>query len=285
MDMNTTDLYRFFRLPRPVGASGGRLRVWAVSTDAKVSPRRLRPAVLILPGGAYRWTSPREAEPVALRFLARGFVPFVLDYSCAPCVFPVALREAAMAMRYIREQADRLEVNPGMVAAMGFSAGGHLCGTLGTLYDAPELQDIGDARLLRPDALGLCYPVAVSWGETHAESFENISGGDPALGRRLSLDRLVRRDMPPVFLWHTRDDPSVPVRGSLVLSQALAEAGVDFSLHVYRHGQHGLSTADCMAYPADRVPAVSWDVPGWVEAMIRFLQEIGIRILDEGGTV
>lgn len=280
MNTEIVDLYQVF--PQSRGdAAGGRLTCWVQSTSQKVSARRRKPAVLILPGGAYCWTSPREAEPVALRFVARGYAAFVLDYSCAPCGFPVSLREAAMAMRYIRENAERFEVDPHMVAAMGFSAGGHLCGTLGTLYDSPEVADIGSAEQLRPDALGLCYPVAVSWGNTHEESFENISRGDQALRERLSLERLVRPDMPPVFLWHTRDDQSVPVRNSLVLAQALDKAGVDFAMHIYRHGQHGLSTADEMAYPAYGVPQTSWDVPGWLDAEIRFFAEVGMKIRDD----
>ena len=165
MNTNVVDLYQIYALPRPEGAAGGQLRVFQAQTAKEVSPSRRRPAVLILPGGAYRYTSPREAEPVALRFLARGYVPFVLDYSCAPSSFPVALREAALAMRYIRENAACFEADPHMVTAIGFSAGGHLCGTLGTMFDCPEAADIGPAALLRPDALGLCYPVAVSWGK------------------------------------------------------------------------------------------------------------------------
>lgn len=283
MEMKLVDLYQFYAQPRPEDAAGGQLRVWAARTSEKVSPRRRRPAVLILPGGAYRWTSEREAEPVALRFLARGYVPFVLDYSCAPSAFPVSLREAALAMRYIRKNAGSFEADPSMVIAIGFSAGGHLCGTLGTLFDCPEVADIGPAALLRPDGLGLCYPVAVSWGKTHEESFENISAGQTSLRQRLSLDKLVRPDMPPVFLWHTRDDQSVPVRNSLVLAQALEEKEVVFAMHIYRHGQHGLSTADAMVYPTYDLPEISWDVPGWLDALIRFFAEIGIKIRDDGG--
>ena len=107
--------------------------------------------------------------------------------------------------------------------------------------------------------------------------------GDEGLRQRLSLEKLVRPDMPPVFLWHTRDDGSVPCRNSLILAQAMDDAGVDFALHVYRHGPHGLSTADAMAYPAQAVPEVSWDVPGWVPAAIRFFGEIGLKMTD-GGT-
>lgn len=274
------DLYEQFGLERPQGALG-KLTCWVTETSREVSDCRRRPAVLILPGGAYRWTSPRETEPVALRFAARGWAAFALDYSCAPFSYPTALREAALAMRCIRENAAAMEVDPHMVAALGFSAGGHLCGTLGTLWDAPELRDLGESALFRPDALGLCYPVAVSWGETHEESFENIAGGDAALRARLSLDKLVRPDMPPVFLWHTRDDQSVPCRNSIVLSQALDEAGVDFTFHLYRHGRHGLSTADELVYPAHAVPEVSWDVPGWLDAMLRFFADSGLTVHDD----
>lgn len=274
------DLYEYRGVSAPEGAVG-RLTLWVQQTSDQVSPGRRRPAVLILPGGAYRRTSAREAEPVALRFAARGYAAFVLEYSCAPHSFPVALREAAMAMAYIREHAEEYEIDPHMVAAMGFSAGGHLCGTLGTLYDAPEVADIAPAEQIRPDALGLCYPVAVSWGRTHEGSFENVSRGDPALRQRLSLDNLVRPDMPPVFLWHTRDDDSVPCRNSLVLAAALEEQGVDFAFHLYRHGCHGLSTADEMAYPAWGVPETSWDVAGWVDSMMKFFAEIGFCITDQ----
>lgn len=276
------NLYQWMGLEQPENASCS-LICYGIQTSDKVSSLRRKPAVLILPGGGYSHTSPREAEPVALRFAARGYAPFVLHYSCAPAAFPVALREAAMAMRYIREHAAEYEVNPHMVAAIGFSAGGHLCGTLGTLYDSREAALIGTPEQLRPDALGLCYPVAVAWGRTHEGSFENLSGGDGALRQRLSLEKLVRPDMPPVFLWHTRDDNAVPCRNSLILAGALEEAGVDFSLHIYRHGCHGLSTADSMVYPASQVPSHSWDVPGWLDSMIRFFEETGFGIKDNRG--
>lgn len=280
MDIRVSDIYEISSLERPEGAEG---RLTAYVPEGPAMPAvsvRARPAVLILPGGAYRWCSPRESEPIALKFAAAGWAAFVLTYSCAPHAFPVSLREAAAAMVYIRENAGAFGVDPHMVAAMGFSAGGHLCGTLGTMYDAPELRDIAPSELIRPDALGLCYPVAVSWGRTHEESFENISGGDGALRERLSLDRLVRPDMPPVFLWHTRDDQSVPSRNSLVTAVALEEAGVPFAMHIYAHGQHGLSTADVLSNPAFALPEVSRDVPEWFDAMLRFFSDRGLRIHD-----
>ncbi len=279
MQQKFVDLYKYFRLERPEGAAGY-LSCYIQLTPASISPSRLRPAVLVIPGGGYGHVSAREGEPVALRFLAQGYSAFVLEYSVAPAKFPVQLQEAAMAMCYIRRHAPEFEVDPGMVAAIGFSAGGHLCGMLGMLYDAPEVAHIAASDQLRPDALGLCYPVAVSWGATHEGSFENLSGGDKNLRERLSLDRLVRPDMPPVYLWHTRDDDCVPVRNSLILANALEEAGVELAMRIYRHGWHGLSVADAQVYPANVKPEKSPDVPGWPEEMMGFFREIGLKIKD-----
>ena len=278
LHIETIDLYDRYAAERK--GPGGQLTVYALQPIPKVDPNRRFPAVLILPGGAYQWVSPREAEPVAMRFLSRGFSCLLLNYSCAPARFPVALREAALAMAYIRSEANRLHIDPAKVAALGFSAGGHLCGTLGTLYDRDEVADIAPADRLRPDALILCYPVSVSRGRTHRDSFANLCGDDRLLMDRLSLDRLVRRDMMPVFLWHTRTDDSVPVDGTLQLAAALAENDVPFSLHVFSYGRHGLATGDDLVYRQDSLPPVSDGVRDWPELAIRFLWENGFHIQD-----
>lgn len=279
MERQSWNVYEVFGLDR--AGPGGRLTAWSVRTPAAVGPDRRRPAVLILPGGGYEHVSLREGEPVALRFLARGWVPFVLDYSVAPSRFPVALREAALAMRLIRQEGPALEVDRSQVACVGFSAGGHLAGTLATLFDAPEVAGLAEPLVARPDALGLCYPVAVSHGQTHGASFANLCGEDPALRARLSLDRLARPDMPPTYLWCTRDDGSVPCRNSLLLAQALAEAGVDLACHVYRHGPHGLATADVQAFPAGAVPPHSQSLESWPEDMMDFFAECGLGVRDK----
>lgn len=280
MEIRKINLYQEFGIPAPEGAQGI-LTCWLPELRREVNENRILPAVLVIPGGGYAMTSAREKESVALGFTARGYAAFVLEYSVAPVVFPTALREAAMAMRYIRENAMELAIDPGKVAATGFSAGGHLCGTLGMLYESPVVADIGDAQLIRPDALGLCYPVAIAWGKTHEGSFRNLTGtDDKAVWEKYSLDRLVRPDMPPVFLWTTRDDQTVPCRNTLVLAQALEEKGVDFAMHVYRQGRHGLGVANELVYPASQIPAHSWDVPGWLDAEIRFFADCGIKIED-----
>ena len=279
MNHYTVNLYEHFGLDNQ-GSTEGTLSVYVQSTPPTVSTARQRPAILVIPGGGYSMTSNREAEPIAIPFLTAGYNAFILRYTCAPATFPVALREACMAMRYIRENAEALEINPSMVAAIGFSAGGHLCGTLGTMYDCPEVADLGDASLLRPDALCLGYPVAVAWGRTHEGTFRNISGGDEALRMRLSIDKLARADMPPTFLWHTRDDAGVPVRNSLVLAQRLDELGVLFAMNIYNHGQHGLSTADEQVYNVNAMPSFSLALPGWLRDTLSFFGEAGFKISD-----
>ncbi len=273
MRTGIVNLYQYFGFVPPMG-SNAELSYWI--PESLFAGRR-RPAVLILPGGGYEHISGREAEPVALRFAAAGYAAFILKYAIAPACFPVQLQEAAMAMRYIRENTDALALAPGKVAAIGFSAGGHLCGCLGTMYDAPELAAIALPEIIRPDILGLCYPVTVSWGKTHEGTFENVSGGSQALRQRLSLEKQVRPDMPPVFLWHTREDASVPCRNSLLFASALEQKGIPFSVHIYHRGIHGLSLANELVYAAGDMPAVSGDVPSWVETMQAFFREFGFK--------
>lgn len=279
MKMHVIDIYEEYGLAKPENADG-RLTCWIQTPNKEYYPTRKMPAILVLPGGGYFATSSREAEPIAMEFYARGYSAFALNYSCAPQKFPTALREAVLAMDYIRKHAAEWDIDPQKVAAIGFSAGGHLCGTLGTMYDCPEVTDLATGNQARPDAIALCYPVAVSWGNTHTDSFINLTGEDQALRDRLSLERLVRPDMPPVFIWHTRTDATVPVRNSLVLSVALDEAEIPFAMHIYGKGRHGLSLPDIRTHPLDNLPEVSGDVKDWVDACAGFFAEQGLVIND-----
>src|SRR5690554_5099502 len=100
-----------------------------------------RPAVLICPGGAYQFTSDREAEPVAMRFAAAGFHAFVLRYRVAPSKHPKALLDVSRAMWIIRENAIQWNVDPDSIAVCGFSAGGHLAGSLGVFWQEDHIKE------------------------------------------------------------------------------------------------------------------------------------------------
>lgn len=89
-------------------------------------PGQRRPVILICPGGAYRMTSDREAEAIAIRFMSMGYHTAVLRYSVAPAVYPTALCQLASAVSILRKRSEEWLINPEQILVMGFSAGGHL---------------------------------------------------------------------------------------------------------------------------------------------------------------
>ena len=211
-----------------------------------VSPEiidRKRPAVLICPGGGYEFTSDREAEPMALAFVAAGYQAFVLRYSVAPARYPTALWELAATMTQIREHAEEWRIDPEQIATVGFSAGGHLAGCLGAFWNREVCTQKFSAEKIRPNAQVLCYPVITSGEYGHAGSFESLLGTVPT-DDAFSLEHQVSRDTPPTFLWHTQGDQSVPVENALLLATALQAAGVPLEFHLFAAGRHGLSLAN-----------------------------------------
>jgi acetyl esterase/lipase len=235
----------------------------------------MRPAVLVLPGGGYGFTSDREADPIALAFLAAGFHAFVLRYSVAPhAAFPNSLCDASRAMQLIRRHAAEWGVDADKIAVCGFSAGGHLAASLGTLWNDPEVvqqSGVTDGTN-RPNALILMYPVITAGLHTHGGSIQNLCAGRDveAMRARLSCELNVGPHTPPSFLFHTFMDNAVPVENSLLFASALARADVPFELHIYPNGVHGLAlanalTANCQAAMLDR------DAEAWLGLCVNWL--------------
>ena len=217
---------------------------------------RIRPAVIIAPGGGYRMTAPGEAEPVAERFYREGYQAFVVVYSVVPAFIPeegplgyAPLKDFARAMRTVRSNHKEWHVDPQRVAVCGFSAGAHLAGSLSVDWDLDAVTDpdpVYAGVSARPDASILCYPVITSGKYAHADSFVALLGMD-ALEEKMeemSLEKQVRPDMAPVFLWQTADDDTVPVENSYLFAQALRQAKVPFEHHVFSNGPHGMGLAD-----------------------------------------
>jgi len=206
------------------------------------------PCVIICPGGAYGFTSPRESRPVAEAFNAQGFHAFVLHYRLGEDRHPAPLLDLSNCTALIRTRAEELNILPGRIAVCGFSAGGHLAASLGVHWQLPVLKnEINDKEgLNRPDALVLCYPVISAGEYGHQGSFTNLLGENPSeeLRHLVSLEFHAGRHTPPVFIWHTVEDEDVPMENSLLFVQKLRRENIKFEFHLYTHGVHGMSLAN-----------------------------------------
>ena len=244
MKTNIIDLYAYFGIKKPTDTKGT-LTTYILDNSEEISLNRTRPAMLVIPGGAYAMCSFREAEPIAIQYLAKGFCSFVLDYSVAPIAYPYQLLEACMAMIYIRENARMLNVDDGHVAAIGFSAGGHLTGMLAIMWDEIEVKNIlGDKiKLARPDAVVLSYPVISSKEIAHKGSIVNLTGNKAELFSKFSLEDRVNENSVPAFIWTTADDTCVPAENALVFACAYKKYNIPFELHIFPSGNHGLALA------------------------------------------
>ena len=120
-------------------ATGAMLTGYLRDETTEMPSYNTRPAVLILPGGGYRYCSPREADPVAVQFLQAGYHVFTLIYSTdhAPLLWQ-PLTEAASAILYLRRNAADLRIAADKITIVGFSAGAHLAASTALLWDEPK---------------------------------------------------------------------------------------------------------------------------------------------------
>ena len=190
-----------------------------------------------------------EGAPIARWLNGIGLAAFVLRYRVAPYRHPNPLTDARRAVRYVRHHAGQWGIDPGKIAVLGFSAGGHLTVSVGTHYDGgrPDAEDPVERESCRPDAIVPCYPVVtMKRPHTHEGSLHNLLGEnpDPSLADSFSNETQVTPDTPPAFIWHTADDEAVPVENALLLAGAYSRNKVPYELHVYETGSHGLGLAE-----------------------------------------
>jgi acetyl esterase/lipase len=267
---------REFHLLWPEGAPG------ALGTEAVDRPKitvyrapaetATGAAVVVCPGGGYRVVAAdHEGRQVAEWLNSLGVSAFVLQYRLGPRYHhPAPLQDAQRAIRSVRSRAREWNVDPARVGILGFSAGGHLASSAATHFDDgdPDAGDPIERAGCRPDFAVLCYPViSLTTVAVHSGSRENLLGEepDPALLWQMSTELQVTPRTPPTFLFHTDDDPAVPVENALLFFQAMKRAGVPGELHVFAHGRHGVGLAS-----AD--PALS----EWPKLCARWMQGLGL---------
>ena len=226
------------------------LTCYIQETSGEMPNTQKRPAILIFPGGGYQVCSDREAEPIAMAYMAVGYNAFVLRYSLGEkAAFPGALRDAEQALQIIIDRAGEWNVDATKIAVIGFSAGGHLAASLGTLGS------------VKPSALILGYPCITE------ETCKKLAMPVP------SLEDKVDETTPPAFIFSTWADELVPVRDSLAFANALYHAGVKCEIHIYQNGEHGLSlgkphTSSGFARLVDK------NFAGWFELSVNWLNTL-----------
>ena len=240
--------------------------------------KRKRPALIILPGGAYLYKSHREGDPVAARFAGMGYHTFVFQYATywkekyedpsediqlvPEAHWPEQLLDLMKLIRLIREHADEWYVEADQIYLMGFSAGAHIAGAEAVSGNDPkylELAGIEDPESVRPDGAVLCYPMLdaelVRWRTSIPEDFRlqaqylmyGVFGTlepDESLYQELDLTRHVTKDICPVFIWHTFEDQTTSALASTRFIEKLIENKVRCEFHMFETGGHGMSLCD-----------------------------------------
>lgn len=275
----------------PEATLEGYLLDCAITLGQEVS----RPAVLVCPGGGYVYCSPREGEPVALSYAAKGFHAFVLRYSTgwdAAGFSP--LQEVSWAIGYIREHAEEWHVAPDKIAVCGFSAGGHLALSSGLLAEnKPNAMILGYPATSCPNMPGMNYMLKLLTGK------QEVTNEDAA---KFDLVPQITKDAPPVFLAATAED-LLTTYGALPVAKAYSDLGMKYELHIFQYGPHGYSlanevTADGSSQVIDPAFAqwqdlsVQWlhrtfGKPEFVDKstskMMSYLKELGFAVPGQGG--
>lgn len=226
-----------------------------------------RPAIVVYPGGGYFYRSERENEPVVLEFLSRGYQVFVLEYSVGEDLEKgEPEKEGAEAVAWIRENAGALEVVEDQIALLGFSAGGHAALSLCCHSDYYGASS-------RPDAAILSYPVVTMGEYTHAGTRDNITKGERERMEYFSLETQVTPSIPPLFIWHTTEDTSVPPMNTILLVSALESVKATYEYHLYQRGKHGLSTCRReVGPPEERTERWIEEADSWLKDLFSFRQ-------------
>lgn len=216
-------------------------------------------AMMISPGGGYRRLMvDREGFDPARYFSDRGFTCFVLLYRLPGDGWAdqadVPLQDAQRGMRLIRSMARDYALIPDRVAAMGFSAGGHVCADLATRYDAKIYQPVDNADSLsaKPLVAAPIYPVVTMVPPlAHKGSREMLIGetASPTVERAHSAQLNVTTDTPPCFLCAAENDPVVPVENTLMLRAALKAQRVPEEMHLFGDGGHGFGLRRTLGKP------------------------------------
>lgn len=255
---------KMIHMPIP-GWPDATLEGYILDCELRLGQENNRPAIVICPGGGYVYCSPREAEPVALAYAARGFHAFILRYSTGRnCAGFAPLHQVSWVIGYLREHAEEFHIDPRKILTCGFSAGGHLALWAGLEAEhKPNGMILSYPAVTIPNYPGANYMLKLLLGK------EEVTDEDAA---SLDLLRKVTKEAPPVFLVATAED-FLTNFGALPLAGAYAKLQLPYELHIFQHGPHGYSLAD--ATSADGSSQVlNESYAKWLELSVAWLLKV-----------
>ena len=225
-------------------------------------------AVVLCAGGGYSYIATGvEGVPTAEKLNKFGITVFVLKYRLPPTFkHPVPLSDAMRAIQLVRHHATDFDIDPDKVGIMGFSAGGHLASSAGTLFSNYSFaSDRISKERSRPDFMALVYPVISTRKDIGNKSAFSLVEGNPNAESLalLSNELNVMAATPPAFLVHAKDDLTVSYQNSVLMHQALKNHGVPSSLYLYEKGGHGFG-----------VGREGTDSAQWTDDFIAWLQQM-----------
>ena len=204
-------------------------------------------AVVICPGGGYSVVVYQgEGVSNAKELAKNGIAAFVLKYRLPSDAIMTdkstgPLQDAQQAIKLVRENAVKWNIDPAKIGIMGFSAGGHLASTVATHFEN-ALIDNPKGTSLRPDFQVVVYPViSMQQALTHRDSRKQLLGEQPSqqLVDLFSNELQVKENTPPAYITHAADDNVVDVDNSINYFEALRRHKVPVEMHIYPKGGHG----------------------------------------------
>lgn len=226
-----------------------------------------RPLAIICPGGAFRFQSDREAQPIAMQFNAAGMHALVLHYQLVDGdtpVYPLALQEMATTLNWLKSQKENHHIDLNKVVLIGFSAGSQIVANFNSIMLDPEQREkiFTDELTVEPAANILSYPVidmTLGWPKDEDWAMK-IS---PDIYYWQAQEHLTDHGK-PTFIWQTVTDQAVPVMNSIIYAQKMDLLGIPYEMHLFGSGSHGLSMATYVTQnPGNEANLNSNDAKWW----------------------
>lgn len=217
-------------------ASGDELWIYRFSPEGHDPKQDKRPAVVFFFGGGWNGGTVTQFEQHAKYLASRGIVAFVADYrvkSRQKTAPNACVADGKSAVRWLRENAARLGVDPNRIAAGGGSAGGHVAATTGICDGLDDASEADSTISSKANALLLFNPVYDNGPKGYGHS--RVKEWFP----QISPAHNISRDDPPTIVFLGSKDSLIPVATAEKFDADLTAAGVASELHIYEGQPHG----------------------------------------------